>query len=113
MKPHVETVGPDTPTIRTWCVVYDRETNEIVHTHEHIALDQDGCPDEEGLARAALAAVESVFDKKRVAVAHPAPGVELAPGLDYRVDAKSGSLLAQPAEEKTVRELRPRQRARR
>jgi hypothetical protein len=103
MESHVEAVEFEAPRIRTWCVVYDVETNEVVHTHEHLALDADGSPNEEELAHAALAAVPSASDKARLAVAHPASGVELAPDLDYTVDPESAAVMAQPVKEKTLR----------
>jgi hypothetical protein len=106
MEPRVEAVESEAATIRTWCVVYDLETNEVVHTHEHLALDADGSPNGEELARAALEAVPSASDKTRLAAAHPAPGVELAPDFDYTVDPESAAVVAQPAKEKTLRQPR-------
>jgi hypothetical protein len=96
MEPHVEVVESETPTIRTWCVVYDVATNAVVHTYEHLAFDADGSPNVEELARAALAVVASVSDTARLAVAYPAPGVELAPDFEYAVDSESAAVVAQP-----------------
>jgi hypothetical protein len=61
--------------------VYDVETNYVIHTHEHLAYDADRSPNQDDLARDALAFVSSDFDR-RLPVAHPRSDIELSADLD-------------------------------
>jgi hypothetical protein len=104
MEPHVEVVESEAPMVRTWCIVYDVETNDVIHIHEHLAYDADGSPNQDDLARDALAFVSSDFDRARLAVAHPRSDIELSADLDYTVEPKTATVVARPAE---VKKLRP------
>ena len=106
MESFFEGRGQEESFQRQWCVVYDIESNDIVHTYESITILSNTPITDRDLANAALASLSSYFDRERVAVAHPEPDAELNPGMTYTVDPKSATVRSEQSNE-TLRLPRP------
>jgi hypothetical protein len=88
------------------CVVYDKRTGAVVHTHTFVPAEPGSREEPSALVKAALEAVGDHADREHL-VAKMVPPSAFTPGASYRVDPESEAIeLEEPGVDPAAMERR-------
>jgi len=88
----------DEQTLSQWCMIYDKRTGEIIHTHQFLPLSSDDYYSKEDLEKKAIEFL-SPENKKNLEflnVFHPPKDLHFDPSMNYKINLESKFLIAEP-----------------
>ena len=87
-----------------WCMIYDKRTGEIIHTHQFYPLSPNDLYSKEDLEKIAMKFLspESKSNIELLGVFHPPKDLDLDPGMDYKINLKTQSLISEPIDFATI-----------
>jgi hypothetical protein len=99
------------PTKTTF--VYDRRTGKVVHVHQFVPYERNGTISDREMEEMALSLAPASLNRERLGVLHQGRDLELSPERIYRVDVKTGKLVAKEVVAKSPQATARRRPARR
>ena len=88
----------DEETLSQLCMIYDKRTGEIIHTHQFLPLSSNDFYSNEDLEKIAMEFLspENKKNMEFLNVFHPPKDLELDPSKKYKINLQSNSLVAEP-----------------
>ena len=88
----------DEQTLSQWCMIYDKRTGEIIHTHQFLPLSSNDFYSKEDLEKIAIGFLspENKRNMEFLNVFHPPKDLDLDPSMNYKINLESQSLIAEP-----------------
>ena len=85
-------------TLFQWCMVYDKRTGEIIHTHQFYPLSNNDLYSKDDLEKIAIEFLspESKSNMEFLGVVHPPKDLVLDPNMIYKINLESQSLISEP-----------------
>lgn len=84
--------------VSQWCMIYDKRTGEIIHTHQFYPLSANDLYSKKDLEKIAIGFLSSDNKSKMkfLGVFHPTKDLHLNPNMKYKIALKSKSLISEP-----------------
>jgi hypothetical protein len=81
-----------------WCMIYDKRTGEIIHTHQFLPLSSNDLYSKEDLEKIAIEFLspDSKSNMEFLGVFHPPKDLNLDPNMKYKINVESQSLISEP-----------------
>jgi hypothetical protein len=87
-----------------WCMIYDKRTGEIIHTHQFYPLSyNDYSKDDLEKIAIEFLSPENKSNMEFLDVFHPPKDLDLDPRMNYKIDLESQSLISEPIDFTAIR----------
>ena len=82
------------------CMIYDKRTGEIIHTHQFSPLSSNDYYSKKDLEKKAMEFLspENKKNLEHLNVFHPPKDLHLDPNMNYKINLESQSLIAEPVD---------------